>query len=69
MIRKNQNQSKDTNIEKASSFPVFLSALLFSIALNITWLIWTFSVLTVISAFININKRFHFIQLQSTNRK
>lgn len=66
MITTQQKQASDLiNQFKQSipnnSIPVYLSSLLFSIVLDINWLIITFSSLLAISIFVSLNRQFNWI--------
>ena len=52
------------NASSSNSIPIYLSALLFSIALNVFWLIVTFSCLLFVSVIFKLNKVFHFIEIK-----
>lgn len=60
---------KINDINSMQKFPIYLCSLLFACALNITWLIITFSVLLFITVFISMNKHFHFITLKPVHEK
>ena len=47
-----------------NNFSIYLTGLLFAIALNITWLIVTFSILLFFCIFIFINKKLHIFKLE-----
>jgi hypothetical protein len=47
-----------------NNFSINLTGLLFAIALNITWLIVTFSILLFFCIFIFINKKLHIFKIE-----
>lgn len=53
-----QIQTKNNNVS------LFLIALLFSIGLHITWLIYVFSILLVISLVKYLNNKFEFLSIK-----
>lgn len=67
MITTQQKQTEELaklikhNSTSSNAIPIYLSALLFAIALNVFWLIITFSSLLTISIFISLNRQFNWI--------
>lgn len=70
MITTQQKQAEELaklikhNSTSTNAIPIYLSALLFAIALNIFWLIITFSCLLGISVIFKLNKTFNFIKIK-----